>query len=122
VHVVLAPVTTFVTVNTVPNGSDGLAHFPGGAALYHVACPRSPAPVAMGGAARGATLGAAVVVVTGTASTGAAVCCPVTGAAGDVVAVVEGGVVGAGGPTVVDVVDPGTAASKFTTCEGRTTP
>jgi hypothetical protein len=37
VHVVLAPVATFVTVKTVPNGSVGLAHMPGGAAPYHVA-------------------------------------------------------------------------------------
>ena len=41
VHVVLAPVATFVTVKTVPNGSVGLAHIPGGAAAYHVAWPRS---------------------------------------------------------------------------------
>ncbi len=75
VQVVLAPVTTLVTVNTVPNGSVGLAHFPGGAAEYHVACPRSLVGVTTGGAATGATLGATVVVVTGTANTLAAVCC-----------------------------------------------
>ncbi len=110
-HVVLAPVTTFVTVNTVPNGSVGLAHFPGGAAEYHVACPRSLVAAATGGAASGATFGATVVVVTGTASSLAAVCCGATNATGAVVAVVVGAVVGTGGPTDVDVVDPGAVAS-----------
>jgi hypothetical protein len=42
VHVVLAPLATLVTVKTVPKGSVGLAHLPGGAAAYHVASPCSP--------------------------------------------------------------------------------
>ena len=36
-----APVALFTTVSTVPNGSVGLAHIPGGAAEYHVASPPS---------------------------------------------------------------------------------
>ncbi len=41
VHVVDASVASLVTVSTVPNGSDGLAHMPAGAAEYHVASPTS---------------------------------------------------------------------------------
>jgi hypothetical protein len=69
VHVVVAPVAMLVTVKTVPKGSVGLAHLPGGAAAYHVAWPRSDAPVVVGRGAGGtvtdATLGATAVVVTG---------------------------------------------------------
>ena len=111
VHVVLAPVAIFVTVKTVPNGSVGLAHLPAGAALYHVAWPRSLSPVAAGGAATGATLGATVVVVTGTASSRTAVCCGVAGTKGVVVGAVTAGAVVGVGATVVGVVDPGRAAS-----------
>jgi hypothetical protein len=107
VHVVLAPVATFVTVKTVPKGRVGLAHLPGGAAPYHVACPLSllPLVVGAGGAVTGvagATFGATVVVVTGACSTAG-----VNAGAGVVVGVVEGvtvvGVVGATG-VVVGVV------------------
>jgi hypothetical protein len=97
-HVVLAPVASFVTVITVPKGSVGLAHRPGGAAPYHVAWPLSVSPVA-GGAA-----GATACATTGTAVTGTEG--GRTGATVVVVVVVVGAVevvvVGAG--TVVVVV------------------
>jgi hypothetical protein len=72
VHVVVAPVATFVTVRTVPKGRVGLAHIPGGAAPYHVACPLSRLAGGGGGAVTGVTgvtFGATVVVVTGACST-----------------------------------------------------
>jgi hypothetical protein len=113
VHVVLAPVAAFVTVNTVPKGRVGLAHIPGGAAPYQVACPLSllPLVVGTGGAVTGVTgvtLGATVVVVTGACSTAG-----VNFGTGVVAGVVEGatvvGVVGATG-VVVGVVLAAAAA------------
>jgi hypothetical protein len=59
VQTVCAPVATFVTVSTVPNGRVGLAHRPGAAAAYQVASPFSLSAVE---ASAGA--GAVVVVVT----------------------------------------------------------
>lgn len=102
VHVVLAPVATFVTVKTVPNARLGLAHIPAGAAAYHVAWPRSPSVVDTGAGAlstvAGATVGAAVARAD-TSSAGG-------GGGAVVVVVVGGGGVGGEGDvvTVVDVV------------------
>jgi hypothetical protein len=100
VHVVLAPVETFVTVTTVPKGSAGLAHLPGGAAAYHVAWPRSLSPVVVGrGALTDATLGVTVVLAGGEACATAGV------SSGVVVDAVEGATVGGvTGGTVVVVV------------------
>jgi hypothetical protein len=110
-----------VTVKTVPKGRVGLAHLPGGAAAYHVAWPRSDAPVVVGRgagvtgvtAAAGVTLGATVGV------TGADVAWTVEVCSG--AAVTTGAVVGVEGATVVGVGAPPAASSYVTICEGRTT-
>jgi hypothetical protein len=53
-----------VTVTTVPKGSVGLAHRPGGASAYHVACPCSVSTAAGGETATAwATTGLVVGVV-----------------------------------------------------------
>ena len=101
VHVVLAPVATFVTVKTVPNARLGLAHIPAGAAAYHVAWPCSPSVLDTGAGAlstvAGATVGAAAVVRADTSSAGG-------GGGAVVVVVVVGGGGGGGVVTVVGVV------------------
>jgi hypothetical protein len=122
VQVVRAPVTMFVTVKTVPKGSVGLAHIPGGAAAYHVACPRSSAPAVVGCAAAGTVTGVtlgATVVVTGAPTFAAAVCFGMTGPTGVGGAVVEVEVVTGVGEC--GVLDPGATDSYLTFCEGRTT-
>jgi hypothetical protein len=100
VHVVLAPVATVVTVSTVPNGSVGLAHIPGGASAYHVACPCSVFVAA--GTTGGGGVVAGVAVVSGVSVTRAEASSTTGDDAGAVVVVVM--VVGVGGATVVGVV------------------
>jgi hypothetical protein len=117
VHVVLAPVETFVTVTTVPKGSVGLAHLPGGAAAYHVAWPRSLFPVVVGrGALTDVTFGVTVVVVTGGEA------CTTAGVSlGVVVGAVEGATVGGVTGAVVVVVALAAAASYLIIRVGSTT-
>jgi hypothetical protein len=98
VHVVLAPVATFVTVRTVPNARVGLAHIPGGAAAYHVAWPCSPSVVGTGAGALSVVAGVTVGAAVARAET-----CSAGGGAGAVVVVVVV-VVGGGGAAVVVVV------------------
>jgi hypothetical protein len=67
-HVVLAPVTSFVTVSSVPRGSHGLAQPPAGVSVYHVAPPVADAAgavVVVGGGGGGAVVVVVVVVVGG---------------------------------------------------------
>jgi len=85
-HSVDAPVASFVTVSSVPNGSVGLAQYPDGASEYQVAWPVSRS---RGGAVVVVVGGGAVVVVT---TCGAKVVV-VVGGAGAVVVVVGGAVV-----------------------------
>jgi hypothetical protein len=109
VHVVLAPVATFVTVKTVPNARLGLAHIPAGAAAYHVAWPRSPSVVGVGagaGAGAGAAAGAGALSTAAGVAAGAAARAEASWAGGGEGAVVVVVVVvgGGGGATVVGVV------------------
>jgi hypothetical protein len=103
----------FVTVNTVPNGSVGLAQYPSGASEYHVACPASEfvgrgcVVVVVGGGGGGGG-GRDVVVVVG-------------GGGGALVGVV-GAVVVVVGATVVVVVVDAVACWYATRCDFRSTP
>jgi hypothetical protein len=104
VQVVLAPVTMFVTVTTVPNGRVGLAHRPGGAAEYHVACPCSASPVAVVAGALCTITGGATVDRTGVDA------CRTAGATVDG-ATVDAAPSGAVGGAVVVVVTVGGVAT-----------
>jgi hypothetical protein len=118
VHVVRAPLATFVTVKTVPKGSVGLAHLPGGAAAYHVACPCSLSPLVVGGVGAAATFGATVGVTDAAARTTTGV-----EVGGVLVGVAEGvTVVGVTGGTVVGAADAAAWAAWYRIiCVGSTT-
>ena len=94
-----------VTVTTVPNGSEGLAHIPAGAWEYHVTSPTSEWAVGLGAGTEEAT-GATRARETSAVAT---------------VVVVDATGAGGGGVVMADVVVNVSGVWKSTRCDGSTT-